>query len=317
MGQQSGLKTNLLMGDEATYGAGGSSGRLLAFYNANFTYDQPRDPDQDLLDGRPDGAEPADGLIECGLSLEVPPDTLQLGWLFRAAFGAPVTASNGGGLYTHLFNLSNAALPSHWFEDQLDQLASARYLQYLGFKCNSLAFSVTPAGRERFTFGWMGQRMLKSNASYDASPTAVSINLLGNTLCALTEGGSSLANGASASLNVANDMDGDTYVLGQAYRSALNEGKFAVTGSLRVLLTGDTVLGKALAGTESSLKWTWTKATHSLTIEAKEIQYAGATSPISGPRGRALEGNWKAYFKDGANPSALQITLVNDVASYA
>lgn len=317
MGQQSGLKTNLLMGDEATYGAGGSSGRRLAYYEANFSFDQPRDPEQDLIDGRGDAAEPADGLIECGLSLAVPADTRQIGWLFRAAFGDAVTTSNGGGLYTHLWNLSNASLTSQWFEDQLDQLASARYLKYVGFKCNSLGYSVTPRGRERFTFGFMGQTMTKETSSADASPEAVSINLLANSHCALTEGGSSLTNGASASLDVSNDMDGDTYVVGQAYRSALLEGKYAVGGNLRALLSDDTLLGKSLAGTESSLKWVWTKATHVLTIEAKEIQYAGATSPISGPRGRLLETAWKAYFNNGANPSALQITLVNDVASYA
>lgn len=148
---------------------------------------------------------------------------------------------------------------------------------------------------------------------------AATMSRIVNAQCsAMAEGGSGFTQARDLSLEVAFGLDTEDYRLaGAGIRSDLPEGMVAVTGTLKAIFADFALLDKAIAETESSLQLTWTKSTHSLVILLPEVKYSRKGPAVDGPKGIMQELAFKAYYGNGTDASAIKVTLVNDVASYA
>jgi hypothetical protein len=112
-------------------------------------------------------------------------------------------------------------------------------------------------------------------------------------------------------------LDGDTYVIGgQGFRGSVNEGLMLLSGNVKALFEDQTLLAKAVAGTQSSIDITLTNGTESLEINMQELVYQRNSPGINGPKGVEIELPFKAYFKAGALNSCIAFTLTNNTATY-
>jgi hypothetical protein len=89
-----------------------------------------------------------------------------------------------------------------------------------------------------------------------------------------------------------------------------------VTGSITALFQNDTLLDKGINNTESSLMLKWTSGTSSLQLDVPELIYEPASPTVNGPAGVRVTLNYRGYYANGGDATALKATLVNTVASY-
>lgn len=145
----------------------------------------------------------------------------------------------------------------------------------------------------------------------------------GFSIATLQEGGSDVAVIQSADINIDNDLDGDTYVIGGGgIRRAVNEGIVKVSGTITALFEDMVMFNKALRFTETSLKIIWQHGTgagssgnESLELLIPELKFARETPVIEGPKGILYRGPFEAYYADSSEASAIQLTLKNAVAT--
>jgi hypothetical protein len=238
----------------------------------------------------------------------VPVDYTAFWYWLKAMFGDPATT--GTGPYTHTFKVA-ATQPSLVLDKQFTDIG--RYWKYNGVKVSSFGIDFGGDGELVANLDIVGANETPSATPYDASPTAQTLNRLGNFQAAMTEGGSAFAKATSLSLNFNFGLDTGIYCIGDAgQRSDLPEGIVEATGTLLALFEDHTLVDKAVASTESEITLTLTSGTNSLAFELPELQYSRAKAPIEGPQGIIQELNYVAYYDDDADASTLIATLIND-----
>jgi len=156
-----------------------------------------------------------------------------------------------------------------------------------------------------------------SGTSYDSTPTTILLNRISNFQAAIEEGGSSIAIVTKGEIELSNDLDGSLYCVGASgVRGDILEGVAKVSGTLTVLFQNLTMLNKAINGTESSLKITWTNGASSLALFVPEMIYERTSAVVKTKGGLTLDLKFEGYLNDGADATALKATLINTTASY-
>ena len=161
------------------------------------------------------------------------------------------------------------------------------------------------------------------NAAYDGDTDdavyVVPTDRFENSHVTAEEGGGAISTFKNIGYTINNDLDGDQFVIGGGgVRGGLPEGIAGVGGTIEAVFEDQTILEKAMNGTESSLSaiLTHTTATRTLTLYAPEIRYSEQTPPITGPAGIVMTLDFESYYSDGADESAIVATLVNGHPSY-
>ena len=76
-------------------------------------------------------------------------------------------------------------------------------------------------------------------------------------------------------------------------------------------------MGKGIAGTESSLKVTFSASASSIVeFELQEIEYARNGVEIPTPEGLLVGLDFNGFYEDGGEASAVVFRVTNSVASY-
>ena len=137
----------------------------------------------------------------------------------------------------------------------------------------------------------------------------------------IQEGGGALAIATAVDLKIVNGLDENGYALGTRERRNLHEGRAMVSGTLTAMFEDQTLLDKAIAGTESSLKITLSRGTglgaagnESIEFFVQNMLYEMESPPVEGPGGVLVKLPFKAY-RSGAN-LGLQVTVKNAIATW-
>lgn len=289
-------------------------GVKINFISANVQAQQNQNT-SNVITGNRNPSEPYRGNIDVQGDVEVPLDTAQIGMFLKAAFGAPETSSSGGDKYKHVFKLSQD-MPSFTWEQGFQDIGV--YKKYIGCKISKLSFSFGGDNELTAQTTIMGVKEVDGEGS---SMQADAPTLVGNKLqfdqVTFKEDGSESNLGTDFSLDIDFGLDGDTYAIGgKGYRSFINDGITTVTGSLKAFFVDNTVIEKAEKGTPTKLEIAITNSEESLTIILPEVVYQRNTPGISGPEGVYIEMDYGAFYKDNENETAVQIELVNKIASY-
>lgn len=226
------------------------------------------------------------------------------------------TATVGLGLFKHVFKVQDD-MPSASIEKGFSDLST--YAVYPGCKISKLSISAQVGNNElTATADMMGADEILNNTSLDASPTQEQPLRFNNFNATVVENGTVLGSARKMSLDLDFGLDGDTYCLnGKGTRTDITEGIIKPTGSVETLFKDMTLLEKAINGIETSLKMTFATGLYSLEILLPQLIFERQTPTIDGPKGVLLSMNYKSYYSDSVENSAVQITLINDVASYA
>lgn len=242
-----------------------------------------------------------------------------IGSLLEGVMGG-VTTTGAGSPYTHVFKVGTA-LPSYTIEQGFTDIS--QFFKYNGCKFSKMSLATTPDGFQKMSFGVMGQKETISGTSFDATATDLGKTSFTGFMAAVLEGGGAISNVTKVDVSIENNLDGNIYVIGGAgTRGAIPEGMVKVSGSIEVLFENVTLLTKAINGTESSLKITYTLGTgagtagnESLEILIPELIYSQKSPSISGPGGIMVSLSFEGFYANSTETSALQITLKNTQAT--
>jgi hypothetical protein len=226
------------------------------------------------------------------------------------------TITPGKVLCRHVWKVQDN-MPSFTAEKGFGDIS--KYAVYTGCKISKFTLSAAVGNNElTANADIMGANEVLNDASLSVSPT-IQQQLRFNTFqAAVVENGMAMASCRKMDLNIDFGLDGDTYGLnGQGTRTDISEGIIQPTGSIEAMFKDTTLLDKAIRGTETSLKLAFANGPYSLEFLLPELIFERATPTIDGPKGILLTLNYHSYYADSDVNSAIQVTLVNDITSYA
>ena len=240
-----------------------------------------------------------------------------IGSLLEGVLGS--VTDSGAGPYTHVFKVGTL-LPSYVIEQGFSDIN--QYFKYNGCKFSKMGLNVTPEGFQKMSFGVMGAKETISGTSFDATLTDLGKTSFTGFMSAILEGGGAISNVTKLDINIENSLEGVYVVGGQGVRGSINAGQVKVSGTLEVLFENATLLTKAVNGTESALKITYshgdglgTAGNESLEFLIPELQYSQKSPSISGPGGILVSLAFEGFYTNSSEATALQVTLKNSQAT--
>jgi hypothetical protein len=242
-------------------------------------------------------------------------DSIAIGYILKAVFGAPTTT--GSVNFTHTFKIG-ATTPSFILEKGHPEIPY--YYVYKG--CKAMGFSVSLAQNGQFTYNvplicasqTPSATSYDATANYDVSKPTVIFDAQD---LAVTEGGGAITTLESLSFNYTNNSVVGFGLGGGGSATVAGEGNPTIDGAIKGMFDGNTLIAKGYGKTESSLVATMTRGAVSLTLAVDELFYSRETPPISGPGGIYLDLAYEGCYINAAAASAFRAVLVNTQASYA
>jgi hypothetical protein len=309
MTQQRGSNVKILIGEETTFATAPADGFVMPFNSINLSPSQTINKRATIKSGR-NPTRPFRGNKSPGGSVVVPVDSVAFWYWFQLMFGDPTTT--GSDPYVHEFKIPTDQ-PSFTLEQQMLDLDTVRYFQYLGCKISTFSFGFADEGELVANLGIIAADFNDAASSFDASPTTITEAPVNIENAVIAEGGSTLSNGTNLDFNINFDLDDTQFVIGGGgVRGAIPEGVPEISGSLTTLFEDNAILTKADGATESSLKLTITESASSIfELECEEIEYSLSGPPIDGPRGVRVSFNWQAFYTNGSEASAIVARLTN------
>jgi hypothetical protein len=314
MAHQKGSTTVFKLGYElVAFGTAAAAGYILPLNSFDVRSNRTLNRANTLSSDR-NPLEPFAGNLSVSGNIVVPVDSVAMALWMIAMFGLPGTT--GAGPYVHEFKIPSVQR-SLTIETGFTDLATDKFQRFVGCKVNSFAMTAGGDGELVATMGVMGKSDSMEAATFHAG-TAITMARVNNFQAALTEGGSALANATEISINIGFPMD-PYYVIGGAGSvGSLAEQKVEVSGNIKTLFEDVSLLDKALAGTESSLKLTVTGGASSVfELEIQELLYERNSVPVPGPQGLLVDLNFQGYYANGGEASGIVARLTNGVSSYA
>lgn len=318
MSQAQGWKGTLGIQKETTFGVDPVSPSLNKVYFETESLSASRGlTTSNTISGTRNPTKPELGNIDVAGDISVEAQAY-IGSMLEGVMGA-VTTTGASSPYTHVFKVGTS-LPSYVIEKGFTDIA--QYFKYNGCKFSKMSVNTTPEGFQKMSFGVMGKKETIGSTSFDSTATDLGKTSFTGFMAAILEGGGSISNVSKLDLNIENALDGGVYVIGGAgTRGAIPEGMVKVSGSIDVLFETVALLTKAIAGTESSLKITYTLGTGAgtagnelLEILIPELIYSQKSPSINGPKGVMVSLSFEGYYANSSETSALQITLKNSQA---
>ena len=321
MAQVRGSDSQILLLEESSYKTLPATPAGIVQYVSNFggSKTQNRTPSA-LLSGNRARVEGILGNVDVTGDLSTEINAQSMAWLVKHAMGTVTTT--GSGPYTHVFDIGNLP-PGITFEVDYGSTltGTGRFVQYKGCRVSSMALSFPTEGACTATFSVIGANGDQAAATLDASPTDPGATPFSAFDAAIVEGGSAIATVKSIDVTLDNGLDTDGYVIGgSGERAQLPEGFASVTGTLTAVFEDLTLLNKALAGTETSLKITLQHGTGDgsssneyFEVNITKMKYDPQTPPIDGPGGLVVTLPFSAYRVGSDN--GFQVTIKNSIST--
>ena len=146
----------------------------------------------------------------------------------------------------------------------------------------------------------------------------------------IKEGGSVVANILGIDgIKIDNQLDGDVFLVGGGgSRGAINPGSYQISGTLKAMfedaVAATTYYYKARNFTESSIDFTLkrgsgdgTDTNESLQTVLTELNYEPASPVIQSGKGAILSLNFKGFFDNSADGTAMKMVIKNSAAPWA
>ena len=315
MAQARGYMGQLMLDFETAFGVNPTTaaGKIMPFNSLELVGSQNL-IDPATITGTRNPVEPGKGNLSVSGSMTIPMGLKDIGWWLKGMFGAPTTTGTTN--YTHKYKVGNTQ-PSLVVQKGFTDLG--KYMVYNGVKIGTFKLGFGGDAELTASMDLVGATETINSTTYDAAATSVQLQRLNNFQASIKEGGVSVANILSGEIDLDFGLDSTQYVIGKnGTLGDIPEGIIKVSGNIKALFTDTTLLEKGINNTESSLEVAFTiDANNSLTLSIPELIYERKTPPISGPSGVVVELNWKGYYTDGADASAMVVTLKNSVATYA
>jgi hypothetical protein len=236
-----------------------------------------------------------------------------IGTLLKGALGNVVTVGTAVP-YTHTITVGS--LPTFTIEKGFTDIGE--YFLYNGCKVNKLDLTVSPEGFQNLSLDFVGARETASTTSYDSTPNDLTkVSWTGFNIAYIKEGGTPIATVTEVTLSIENNLDASVYVIGgQGERYSLPEGIIKVSGKIKALFDGMSLLQKAMNSQTSSLEISYSLGTgdgssgnEALDILIPELIYSPVSPAIAGPSGVFIDLPFEAFYSTNATGSSIQMVL--------
>lgn len=315
MGQALGANTKLLLDFESAFGQNpaAKTGRIVPF-NTFSVQSKQNEKDSGVITGSRNPRAKVRGNVAVDGTAVVPLEEKAIGYWLKGLFGAPAT-TGAADPYSHVFKIGSAS-PSMLFEKQFADLG--QYSLINGCRVNN--FKVSFGGEDELTasIDLLGKSEVFSATAYQAAPAEIALSRFTNLQAVVEEDGSPIATVTKGDFTISANLDGGQYnVGGQGLRGDIPAGVYKTSGNITALFDGTALMNKAINGTESSLKIKFISGAHSLEFFFPEISYERTTPGITGPAGVLITLSFNAFYDNNADNSAVKVTLMNGVSTYA
>lgn len=237
-------------------------------------------------------------------------DTKAFPLFLKGLFGNPTTADLGGGLYKHTFKIG-LTIPSMWCELEHEDVSGGLIYTTTGIGLNEMSFSLGGDGELLVNITGIAKDTTKSTTT---AITTLNDYTDGVQFQQFQAGVTGATQVKTFDMNYSNTIDSDTYVIdGTATRGGIPKGIADVNGSFGVYMADDSIFNDARNFTTMPLDITLTSGTSIAKFIMQETKLDAMTNTsIESPSTILANFNFQAYYKSGANETALQVEITND-----
>jgi len=312
MAQGQGSSVSLRVGTEPSFGTNATAMAEMPFIPSLSLKETQNQNQSSVIRGNRDETEPFLGYKQADSSFSVPMDTNLIGYWFKKALGSVATTDDGSGNYTHTFTRNDVALESLSIEKAHKDIGT--YHLGNGFKVNTMNVAFGGEDEAKLDLELIGQKVDNNVAELVAPTTGGEGAYFEPFQCDVT----GATNVKNASISFTNNLDGDQYVIGDGgVRGEIPLGMIAVSGSFTALYENDTLLNSAKASTTNTMSMKFEiDANTSVDFKLAELKLEPTGIEVGSPAGLEQTFNFRAFWKSGADNSALTVVLKNQVTSY-
>lgn len=322
MTQVSGVDVVVAAYQESTFGADPTSadGRLVYFKPPlNLSASQNMIESEIMVKGR-GLPRPSRGNIAASGTLETTLAPTSIGFWLKQILGAPATTEAAP--YTHVFKPT--ALPSFILERDFTAKIATKVDRFNGCKVASATFNFPQQGAASVSMQIEGKRYTVSTAALDATLTDTGHVEWSGFQGVVKRGGSQIGGVLSATVQVENEMNTDTYCFPASgetpgQRFSLSEGRARISGTIETVFNDFTLIDLAAAGTATSFSWTFTHGTgagtagnEQMIVEITDCEIPLTAPTIETPAGLRVSIPFMGYLN--STELGLKITLKNAIA---
>lgn len=321
MAQVKGNQATFALFEETTYGSDPGTPDGQKIYCTGFGLQMSRAlHTSTTINGTRGKERPVQGNKDVTGSIGMEVSAQGTGTLLKHALGSNTTT--GVNPYTHTITCGDLPVGLTLEKDHGSVISgSGRYEKFNGCRVGSLSMSFPEDGYPTMSLDIVGADGVYAASALDATLTDNGHTSFAAADMTIEEGGSSIAYVRSAEINLDNELDTDSYVIGGAgKRRALPEGDSMITGTITALFEDITLLNKARNNTASSLKITLSRGdglgsagNESIEVLVQNLDFEVSGTPVEGPAGVEVTLPFQAY-KSGSD-LGLQIIVKNAVAT--
>lgn len=311
----------LLGAFESTYGtapdgSGGDVYKQLSLKGYSLGAEKPLGYDPLVGQGR-DAQDPYYESLTVEGEIVVPMDLRAVGFWLKALFGAPTTTEDTG-VYTHVFT-SGGELPSLALQIGHNALSTKKFYMHDGVKLETLGFDMARSGPVNASIGAVAQGETASATAEDGTPGTYALTRFNQSRGSIALGGSQLANVTAGRFSFSNNLERVETIRSDGQIDGADETEATAEGTIDVRFGTDTTITTAVdAETPVSLEYEYTIAGsegYKLEFLMPRVFLPKKKLEVDGPGGVSASYDWRAAFSS-SDGHMLQVTLVNDVASY-
>lgn len=157
---------------------------------------------------------------------------------------------------------------------------NGNYFLYNGMVVNSLSVNTSNSEAPNVSFELLGMRESSGSVSVSEDPYTAPADIIPFTVCGgtITEGGAPLAAVSAVNFTLTNGVTAE-YYWGNCDVGDLKPGRIEITGTLEVFFESLVLYNKFKNKTQTSLSFTLTNGTQTMTFSLPRIFYTGADMP--------------------------------------
>jgi hypothetical protein len=237
-----------------------------------------------------------------------------------AASGATAsgTTLTGGG-YDHVFT-SGGDLPEFGGAIGHTGLTTPVWFGHVGIKMGGLSFGLARSGPANCKIPLIAMGETKLTAAPDASPKSYEVLRFSQRKGSVKLNGSSVAGLVGGDFNYSTNLDPVETIREDGWIDGVDETNRSASGSVTLRFSTDATVRDAVdAGEFVAMEYAYSEPSAlraSVTFNMPRVKLPKKKGEINGPGGVEASYEWRAS-KDATAGHMLQVTLHNDVASYA
>lgn len=315
-----GAKTAIVATQEAVWGElNAAPASVLGFYVRSFNLGGSKNTFQSetinqhrAIVGLADGNKAVQG----NMVTDLLPECLEV--LLRHLLGKGTVTTTGSGPYTHVIKGSPDTLEGLSFQKSFTNIS--KHFLYTGTRLNSMAIDIVQEGFHGVTWDFIGKGetihateqitiasgVFPTKNGYNGYQASIEIDT--------GSGYTALGRVVSGSINIANNVETDGYVLGSAERASCEYGTRECSGGFSMFFEDTTLYELYSAGTECGLKYVFNNGVDSTTFKFPKVKLAGTSPEITSAAGINLDFTFQARVDPGSNTD-VEVTIVNSLPS--